>query len=36
MLLKGFSTQQALLLLIEKRKIVIDSKGYGGAVLMDL
>ena len=33
---KGFSTQQALLSLIEKWKIVLDSKGYGGAVLMDL
>ena len=30
------STQQALLSLIEKWKIVLDSKGYGGAVLMDL
>ena len=33
---KRFSTQQALLSLIEKWKIVLDSKGYGGAVLMDL
>ena len=33
---KGFSTQQVLLSLIEKRKIVQDSKGYGSAVLMDL
>ena len=33
---KGFSTQQALLSLIEKWEIVLDSKGYGGAVLMDL
>ena len=33
---KGFSTQQALLSLIEKWKIVLDSKGYGGAVIMDL
>ena len=33
---KGFSTQKALLSLIEKWKIVLDSKGYGGAVLMDL
>ena len=33
---KGFSTQQALLCLIEKWKIVLDSKRYGGAVLMDL
>ena len=28
---KAFSTQQALLFLIEKWKIVLDSKGYGGA-----
>ena len=33
---KGFSTQQALLSLIEKWKIELDSKGCGGAVLMDL
>ena len=33
---KGFSTQKALLSLIEKWKIVLDSKGHGGAVLMDL
>ena len=33
---KRFSTQQALLSLIEKWKIVLDSKGYGGAVLMGL
>ena len=33
---KGFSTQQALLSLIEKLKIVLDSKGCGGAVLTDL
>ena len=33
---KAFSTQQVLLSLIEKWKIVLDSKGYGGAVLMDL
>ena len=32
----GFSTQQALLSLTEKWKIVLDSKGYGGAVPMDL
>ena len=29
---KGFSTQQALISLIE----ILDQKGYGGAVLMDL
>ena len=31
----GFSTQTALLLLIERLKIMLDSKGYAGAVLMD-
>ena len=33
---KGFSTQHALFSLIEKWKKVLDSKGYGGAILMDL
>ena len=33
---EGFSTQQALLSSIKKWKIVLDSIGYGGAVLMDL
>ena len=33
---KGYSAQQRLLSEIEKRKIVLDSKHYGGAVLMDL
>ena len=33
---KGFSTQQALLSLIEKWKNILNKKGYGGAVLMDL
>ena len=33
---KGFSTQHALLSLIEKWKNVLDNKGYGGARLMDL
>ena len=33
---KGFSTQQELLSLIEKWAIVLDSKRYGGAVLIDL
>ena len=33
---KGFSTQQALLSLIETWKKVLDRKGYGGPVLMDL
>ena len=33
---KGFSTQHALLSLIERWKKVWDNKGYGGAVLIDL
>ena len=33
---KAFSTQEALLSLIEKWKKVLDRKGYGGAVPMDL
>ena len=33
---KEFSTQQTRLSLIEKWKIVLNSKGYGGAVLMDI
>ena len=33
--IKGFSTQQALLSLIERWKITLD-QGYGGALLMDL
>ena len=33
---KGFSTQQALLSLIETWKKVLDTKGYGGAVFIDL
>ena len=33
---KGFSTQQALITLIETWKKISDQKGYGGAVLMDL
>ena len=32
----GFSTQQALLSLLERRKKVSDKKEHGGAVLMDL
>ena len=32
----GFSTQQALLSLLERRKNVSDKKEHGGAVLMDL
>ena len=31
-----FSTQQALISLLEKWKIVLDRKGYAGAILMDL
>ena len=33
---KGFSTQQTLISLIERWKKIVDQKGYGGAVLMDL
>ena len=33
---KGFSTHQALISLLEKWKIVLDRKGYAGAILMDL
>ena len=33
---KGFSTQHALLSLNKKWKKVLDNKGYGGAILMDL
>ena len=33
---KGFSTQQALLSLIERWKNTFDQNGYGGAILMDL
>ena len=33
---KGLSTQHALLSLIEKWKKVLNNKGYGGAILMDL
>ena len=33
---KGYSTQHALVSLIEKWKKILDKKGYGGAVLMDL
>ena len=33
---KGFSTQLALLSLIEKWKKALDNKSFGGAVLMDL
>ena len=33
---KNFNTQQALLAFIENWKKVLDSKGFGGAVFMDL
>ena len=33
---KGYSTQQALVFLIEKWKKILGGKGFGGAVLMDL
>ena len=33
---KGYSTQHALLALIEKWRKMMDKKGFGGAVLMDL
>ena len=33
---KGFSTQQALLRLIERWKNTLDQNGYCGAILMDL
>ena len=33
---KRFSAQQAMVSLIEKWKNIIDKKGYGGGVLMDL
>ena len=33
---KGFSTQHALIALIEKWKSSLDQKGYAGSILMDL
>ena len=33
---KGYSTQHALLILIEKWRAILDKKGYAGAILMDL
>ena len=33
---KGYNTQQALVSLAEKWKKILDDKGFGGAVLMDL
>ena len=33
---KGFSTQEALLSLIESQKNALDQNVYGGAIVMDL
>ena len=33
---KGYTTEQVLVSLFEKRKKILDDKGLGGAVLMDL
>ena len=33
---KGFNTQHALITLIEKWKLSLDSNGYAGAIIMDL
>ena len=33
---KGYSTQQALISLIEKWRVTLDNKGFCGAILMDL
>ena len=33
---KGYSSQHALIALLEKWRCVLDKKGFGGAVLMDL
>ena len=33
---KGFSTQQVLISLLEKRKIALDRKMYAGTIPMDL
>ena len=33
---KGYNTQQVLVSLIEKWKTILDDKGFGGAVFMDL
>ena len=35
-IVKGFNAQHALLALLEKWRIMLDRRGYGGAVLMDL
>ena len=33
---KGYSTQYALLTLLEKWKLILDKQGYAGAIIMDL
>ena len=33
---KGYSVQHALISLLEKLRVSLDNKGYGGAILMDL
>ena len=33
---KGFSTQHALIILLEKWRAILDKKGYAGGILMDL
>ena len=33
---KGYSVQHALIALLEKLRLSLDSKGYGEAILMDL
>ena len=33
---KGYSVQHALIALLEKLRIQLDKRGYGGAILMDL
>ena len=33
---KGYSSQHALIALLEKGRCVLDKRGFGGAVLMDL
>ena len=33
---KGYNTQHALVSLMEKWKKILDNKGFGGVVLMDL
>ena len=33
---KGFNVQSALILLLEKWRVALDRRGYGGGILMDL